>query len=313
MNQQQLPSQRQTLSYIRDLLFSRGLSPKSKMGQNFLIDLNLLGLIVQTAELDRHDAVLEVGTGTGSLTSRLCDGAGTVVSVELAHDFHKMATEELAHRDNVTLIHADILAGKNVTNPDVLAAWDRQAKSAGCTRKKLVANLPYVVATPVIANLLIAGLDIERMVVMVQWEMAERLTAVPSTKGYGALAVLVQNLAEVQIIRRLAPTVFWPQPKVDSAIILIKTNPEKRKLVANTVQFRAFLRDLYTHRRKHLRSAIAGWPTGRKDKKEVDAKLKEIGIDGTMRAESLDLEQHRRLFEAFRDDLPSAGGGDEIL
>ena len=303
MNQQKLPSPRQTLSYIRDLLFDRGLSPKSKMGQNFLIDLNLLELILQTAELDRHDAVLEVGTGTGSLTSRLSDEAGAVVTVELAHDFHKMAAEHLAHRDNVTLIRGDILAGKNVTNPGVLAAWAERAAAAGCTRKKVVANLPYVVATPVIANLLIAGLDIERMVVMVQWEMAERLTAVPSTKGYGALAVLVQNLAEVQIIRRLAPSVFWPQPKVDSAIILIRTNPEKRKLVSNTVQFRAFLRDLYTHRRKILRAALSSWPTGRKDKKTVDAKLTELGIDGTVRAESLDLEQHRRLFEAFREDL----------
>ena len=279
MTPQPLPSQRQTLSYIRDLLYSRGLSPKNKMGQNFLIDLNLLELIVQTAELDKQDAVLEVGTGTGSLTSRLCDEAGAVVSVELARDFHKMASELLARRTNLGLICADVLERKNEMNPDVMAEWDRRALAVGCSRKKLVANLPYVVATPVIANLLIARGDIERMVVMVQWEMAARLTAEPETKEYGALAVLVKRLAEVKIIRRLAPSVFWPTPKVDSAIILIRLAAEKRSRIADVTRFREFLRDLYTHRRKNLRQSISGWPGGRRDKKEVDAKLSELGID----------------------------------
>lgn len=293
------PTPRQTLSYIRNLLLSRRLSPKSKLGQNFLIDLNLLDLIVQTAELDKQDAVLEVGTGTGGLTARLADEAGAVVSVELDTDFARMASETLRGRPNLSLMNADILARKNEMNPDVIREWDRVAAAAGCARKKLVANLPYVVATPVIANLLISGVAIERMVVMVQWEMAERLTAAASTKDYGALAVLVQSLADVKVVRRLAPSVFWPKPQVDSAIVLVKPDPEKRKLVPDVPRFRAFLRDLYTHRRKNLRQALAGWPGGRKDKKEIDAKLAELGFDGTMRAETLDLAQHRRLFEAF--------------
>jgi 16S rRNA (adenine1518-N6/adenine1519-N6)-dimethyltransferase len=177
--------------------------------------------------------------------------------------------------------------------------WDRRAVMAGSTRKKLVANLPYVVATPVIANLLIADAAIERMVVMVQWEMAERLTALPNTKEYSSLAVLVQSLADIKIVRRLPPTVFWPQPKVDSAIVVIKPDAEKRKEIVDTTRFRAFLRDLYTHRRKNLRQALSGWPSGRKDKKEVDAKLAGLAIDGSLRAESLNLVQHRRLYLAF--------------
>jgi 16S rRNA (adenine1518-N6/adenine1519-N6)-dimethyltransferase len=299
MTSQPVPSQRQTLSFLRDLLYSRGLSPKSKMGQNFLIDLNLLDLIVDTAELTKEDAVLEVGTGTGSLTGRLCDRAGTVVSIELAPDFYKMASEMLAGRTNLSLLLGDVLARKNEMNPEVLAEWENRRASAGCTRKKLVANLPYVVATPVIANLLIADPNIERMVVMVQWEMAERLTAVPCTKEYSALAVLANSLAEVKIVRRLAPTVFWPQPKVDSAIVLIRPDAIKRGLIADVARFRVFLRDLYTHRRKTLRQSLVGWPSGRKDKKEVDAKLVEIGIDGTTRAEMLGLDQHRQLWHAF--------------
>jgi 16S rRNA (adenine1518-N6/adenine1519-N6)-dimethyltransferase len=269
------------------------------MGQNFLIDLNLLDLIIATAELDKHDAVLEVGTGTGSLTARLCDHAGAVVSVELDTDFLRMASEMLAGRGNLSLMNADALARKNEMNPAVLKEWERIASAAGCTRRKLIANLPYVVATPVIANLLISDVPIERMVVMVQWEMAERLTADVATKDYGALAVLVQSLAEVTIVRRLAPSVFWPKPKVDSAIVFIKPSAAMRKKVSDPPKFRAFLRDLYTHRRKNLRQALAGWPSGRKDKKEVDTRLAKLGYDGTARAETLDLEQHRRLFEAF--------------
>jgi 16S rRNA (adenine1518-N6/adenine1519-N6)-dimethyltransferase len=299
MTPEQLPSPRQTLSYIRYLLQAHGLSPKNKMGQNFLIDLNLLDLVLQTAELGREDAVLEVGTGTGSLTARLCDEAGAVVSVELDLDFSRMASELLAGRGNLSLLHADILERKNETNPDVLKEWDRCAAAAGCTRRKLVANLPYVVATPVIANLLIAGLDIERMVVMVQWEMAERLVAEPGTKEYSSLAVLVQSLAEVRVIRRLPPSVFWPKPKVDSAIVHIRPDAEKRQLIPDPAAYRAFLRDLYTHRRKNLRQALVGWPGGKRDKKEVDAKLVELGFDGLRRAETLDLAQHRRLFMAF--------------
>jgi 16S rRNA (adenine1518-N6/adenine1519-N6)-dimethyltransferase len=299
MTQPDIPSPRQTLSYIRHLLQSRGIQPKNKLGQNFLVDLNLLDLIVQTAELTREDAVLEVGTGTGSLTSRLSDHAGAVVSVEIAADFHKLAQGPLMGRPNVTLIHADALERKNEMNPGVMSAWEEAARNAGCTRRKLIANLPYAVATPVIGNLLICDVPIERMVVMVQMELAERMTALPSTKDYSSLAVLVQSLADVQIVRRLGPQVFWPMPKVDSAIVHIHPNAEKRALIPDPRRYRAFLRDLYTHRRKNLRQAIAGWPSGRKDKKEVDAKLAELGIDGSMRAETLDLEQHRRLCQAF--------------
>jgi 16S rRNA (adenine1518-N6/adenine1519-N6)-dimethyltransferase len=304
MNPAPLPPPRQTQSYVQHLLQSRRLIPKNKMGQNFLIDLNLLELVVSTAELSREDSVLEVGTGTGSLTSRLADSAGAVTTVELDPNFHRMAASILAARPNVSLVHADALARKNELNPQMLSEWDRMTLKADCIRRKLVANLPYAVATPVIANLLITGIEIERMVVMTQWEMAERLAAASDTKDYGSLAVLVQSLARVQIVRRLAPSVFWPRPKVDSAIVMIRPDLELRKNVPDAKRFRAFLRDLYTHRRKNLRQAIAGWPSGRQDKKEVDAVLERLGIDGSKRAETLSLEDHRRLAEAFAHLTP---------
>ncbi len=156
-----------------------------------------------------------------------------------------------------------------------------------------------MIATPLISNLLIAGTEIERMVVMVQWEIAERMRAVPNTKDYNALSILVQSVADVEVVRKVLPSNFHPRPKVDSAIVLIKPNAEKRAKVGDVPKFRAFLRDLYVHRRKNLRQALVGWPSGHRDKKDVDAKLAELGIDGTVRSEALDLSQHLRLAEVF--------------
>ncbi len=295
------PSPRQTLSYLRGLLQAHGLEPKSKLGQNFLIDLNLLDLICRAAELSPEDAVLEVGSGTGSLTALMADRAGCVFSVEVDREIQKIAEHIVGGRPNVRLYLGDALARKNELNPDVMAGWDDLTKRFNCSRRKLVANLPYVIATPVISNLLLADTPIERMVVMVQWEIGERMQAKPGTKDYNALSVLVQSVADVEIVRKVLPTNFFPRPKVDSAIVMIRPNAAKRAKVGELTRWRAFLRDLYVHRRKNLRQALAGWPSGRKDKHEVDAKLAHLGLDGTLRSETLDVEQHLRLFEAFAD------------
>lgn len=296
---QDLPSQRQTLSFLQNLFKTYGLEARSKLGQNFLIDLNLIDLIGRTAELSKTDAVLEVGTGTGSLTARLASEAGKVVTIEIDATFQPVAQEVVGKRENVRYLRGDCLAKKSELNPKMLAAWDEAAKRPGIECRKLVANLPYVIATPLISNLLCSEIPIERMVVMVQWEIAERLRANVGTKDYNALSILVQSVADVETIRKVAPTNFFPKPKVDSAIVMIKPNVLKRKLVGDVVKFRDFLRDLYVHRRKNLRGALAGSPRGRRDKKVVDARLFELGIDGNVRAEALDLESHRRLCEAF--------------
>ena len=133
------------------------------------------------------------------------------------------------------------------------------------------------------------GPPVERMVVMVQWEIAERLRAAVGTKDYNALSVLVQSIADVEVVRKVAPSNFFPRPQVDSAIVKIVPNAEKRAVVGDVAKFRAFLRDLYVHRRKNLRQALAGSPRGRRDKSEVDAKLAALGIDGSLRSEALDI------------------------
>ena len=294
-----LSSSRQTLSYLRNLFAERGIRPKNKLGQNFLIDLNLLDLILRSAELTRDDLVLEVGSGTGSLTVRLLEEAGAVVSVEIDPAFASLTDEEVRQRDRVALLSADVLKNKNELNPDVLRAITDLAQRCGTHVVKLVANLPYSVAVPVLTNLLLGDLAIERMVVTVQWEIAERLLAGPNTKDYGALAVLVQSLADVELVRRLPPKVFWPRPQVDSAIVCIRPSAAKRAHVGDPRRFRAFLRDLYVHRRKNLRGALVSLPNRDRSKSEVDARLAELGIDGALRAETLDLEQHLHLSQAF--------------
>jgi 16S rRNA (adenine1518-N6/adenine1519-N6)-dimethyltransferase len=292
-------STRQTLSYLRNLFEERGIRPKNKLGQNFLIDLNLIDVLLRAAELTHDDLALEVGSGTGGLTVRLLEEAGAVVSVEMDPAFAALTDEAVTARDRVSLLHADVLKSKNEINPDVFRAIESLRERTGCTQVKLVANLPYAVATPVISNLLLSELPVERMVVTVQWEIAERLMATPGVKEYAALAVLVQSLADVALVRRLPPTVFWPRPQVDSAIVCVRPDAEKRARVGDVMRFRNFLRDLYVHRRKNLRGALVSFPDKRSSKDEVDRKLTEMGIDGTTRAEALDIEQHLRLCGIF--------------
>ena len=229
---------RQTLSYLRNLFDERGLKPKGKLGQNFLIDLNLLDVLLRAAELTKDDIVLEVGTGTGGLTARLADQARAVLGVEIDPAFVTLTEEATAHAGNVFLLHADVLQGKNEINPRVFGALQDVRRRSNCQpdgeepcRLKLVANLPYAAATPLIGNLLLTELPFERMAVTVQWEIAERLTAQPGTKDYGSLAVLVQSLADVEIVRRLPPSVFWPRPQVASAFVLIRPSAAKRARV----------------------------------------------------------------------------------
>ena len=140
------------------------------------------------------------------------------------------------------------------------------------------------------------------MVVTVQWEIAERLLASPGGKEYGALAVLVQALADVELIRKLPPSSFWPKPQVESAIVRIRPSPVKRARVADPLALRIFLRDLYAHRRKNLRGALLACPQRahvKEAKLEVDAGLGKLGFDSACRAETLDVEQHLALFAVF--------------
>jgi 16S rRNA (adenine1518-N6/adenine1519-N6)-dimethyltransferase len=293
------PAPRQTQSYLRQLFAQHNLHPKNKLGQNFLIDLNLIDFLVRAADLSRADLVLEVGTGTGSLSARLAELAGSVLTVEIDPAFHELARDSLQDHKSVRLLLMDVLKNKNRLNPEVLANLEELQQTYRPQKLKLVANLPYAVATPVLSNLLLEGVPFERMVATVQWEIAEKLIAEPSTKEYGALAVMMQSLADVEVLRKLPASVFWPRPQVESGIVRIIPNAEKRKQVSDVQRLRNFLRDLYSHRRKNLRGALISMTGKQHEKTVVDAKLAELGYAGTERAETLTIAQHLQLCEAF--------------
>ena len=236
---------------------------------------------------------------------RLIELAGGLVSVEIDPAFATLTAELVGthyhlygngrtpagvSQENCKLIHADALENKNTLNPDIVTDLRDLLAQPGLGPLKLVANLPYAVAVPVIANLLLTDLPIERMVVMVQWEIAERLMAVPSTKDYASLAVLVQSIADVTLVRKVMPDGLLAAARRSSRpSCMIRPDAAKRAQVGDVLRFRNFLRDLYVHRRKSLRAALVGMPSGRLPKPEVDARLAELGIDGTVRAEALDV------------------------
>jgi 16S rRNA (adenine1518-N6/adenine1519-N6)-dimethyltransferase len=294
-------SNRQTISYLNRRFRQVGLEPNKRHGQNFLIDLNLVRMIADTGDIQPNDAVLEIGTGTGSLTAMMAEKAGRVVTVEIDEHLHQLAKEELEPFHNVVMLRQDALRNKNNLSPTVLEPirdWVQGGPGRGF---KLVANLPYNVATPIISNLLMLAEPPTLISVTIQKELGERMMAQPSTKDYSALSIWVQALCDVTMVRVLPPTVFWPAPKVDSAIMRIEPIPAKRAAIPNLAFFHSFTRALFFHRRKFLRSVIISAFKEQLNKVQVDAVLAEIPFyRATSRAEELTVAQIQELSERFR-------------
>lgn len=286
---------RQTVSFLRQRFEAAGVRPRTRYGQCFLIDLNLLDILVDAADLGPDDVVLEVGTGTGSLTQLMAPRVAAVVTVEIDRQLFQLASEELFSLENVDMLGLDALQNKNRLNPAVLDAVFERLEAAPNRRLKLVANLPYNVATPVISNLL--GLDRapHSMTVTVQKEVADRLTARPGTKDYGALSIWVQGQCAAEVVRTMPPTAFWPRPKVESAIVRLVLDPARRRQIPDRPFFHDFVRALFRHRRKLLRSELVGFFQGQLDKRQIDTVLESVGLSPRARAEQLDVDRALRL------------------
>lgn len=234
----------QTLGDIKSLLTAHGLRPKHRFGQNFLHDANQMRRILEAADVRPGELVLEVGPGTGALSERLLEAGAAVVAVEVDADLEPILRDRTAaFGDRFTLLVADVLAGKHELNPDL-------ARLLGGRPFKLIANLPYNVASPLLVNLAVDFPGMTLAIVMVQREVADRLAAKPGGKDYGPLSVIVQTLCEVQRVATLAPGCFWPPPDVHSAVV--KLTRRAQPLTDDPKALSALLHTLFSKRRKQL-------------------------------------------------------------
>jgi len=295
-------TERQTRSYLMQLFERHGIHPRWKLGQNFLIDLNIIEFIVREAELTCRDVVLEVGPGTGGMTTFMAREAGHVISVELDHNLYQLAQAATQPFQNVTLLNQDALRNKNHLAENVLEIVSRELAMDPDRQLKLVANLPYSVATPVISNLLATDFPLALMVVTIQYELGERMQAVPGSADYGALSVWLQSQCEVRILKKLPPSVFWPRPKVDSAVVKITPNIIARNRIHDRAFFHEYIRRVFLHRRKLLRGVLATmFPE--LDRSTIGTILSRQHLSESARAEELGVDEHVHLARELQAEL----------
>ena len=249
------PPHVQTKREIEDMLGCLGMTPRKRFGQNFLIDGNLMRRLVQSAGLTKNDFVIEVGAGTGGLTDLLARFAGRVVCVEIDRGLQQFLDDRFDEADHVRIVRGDVLAGKHGLNAELQAVLaDHPPESPGGV--KLVANLPYQIATPLIMNLLVDYPIVSRMCFTVQAEVGERIVAPPGGKTYGPLAIVTQTLARVETVCRIGPAAFWPRPKVDSSMMRIEVGGGPLTSIEQAREFSSLVRRAFDHRRKTLRSSL---------------------------------------------------------
>jgi 16S rRNA (adenine1518-N6/adenine1519-N6)-dimethyltransferase len=290
-----------TKSMLKVLFEERGIRIKKQWGQNFLIDQNLLQFIVKTAELSRNDVVLEIGAGTGSLTRLLAQKAGHVFAVEVDRKLFEILEETLKDFNNVTLINRDILKSKHHIQPEIVEAISDHVSTAnsstGDSYVKVIANLPYYISTPIIIDLLQEILPIRTMILMLQRDTTDRIMAHPGTKDYGVLSIMTRLFAEVKVLKKLSPQVFWPVPLVDSAIVKMKVN---RHTYVDTIRdYRGFhdvVRSIYSSRRKTISNSLLSLCSSHGIKKnetrqDLMAILERVGIRPDSRGEELEIEK----------------------
>lgn len=259
--------------------FSKGL------GQNFLIDDNILDKIVEGAEITEDDVVIEVGPGIGTLTQHIAETAKKVVAIEIDDRLIPILEETLGEYDNVSIVHGDVL------KVDLKALIKEHF---GDQKPKVVANLPYYVTTPIIMRFLEESIPVSDLVVMIQKEVADRMVSDPNCKEYGALSVAVQYYSEPRIVTKVPPSVFIPQPKVESTVIRLRVLENPKVQVQNHKLFFNTLKSGFGKRRKTLLNALSSGNLGM-GKDAIREALEESGIEPRRRAESLSIEEFAKL------------------
>jgi 16S rRNA (adenine1518-N6/adenine1519-N6)-dimethyltransferase len=268
----------QTLSDIKTMLAARGIHPRKRFGQNFLIDHQKLTQIVEAANITSGDIVLEVGPGTGVLTEAMLEAGANVIAAEVDRDMCAILRERLGDNERFTLIEGDAMAGKHVVAPAITQALPAIDPTSDIPHPtfKLIANLPYSIASPLLATLVLDHPAMTGAVVMVQREVGDRLAATTG-RNFGPLSVVVQAGCEVERIAVLPPGCFWPAPQVDSVVIRLR-----RRTTALTDDLHglaALAQQLFQKRRKQIGSVLG------RDRTYPP------GIEPSMRPEQLTVEQ----------------------
>jgi 16S rRNA (adenine1518-N6/adenine1519-N6)-dimethyltransferase len=274
----------QTKHEIQALLAGISGRPRHRFGQHFMIDGNLVRLVADAGQIEGGDLTIEIGPGTGTLTEELLARGADVLAVEIDTNLADLLEHRFA-KAQFRLIRGDALAGKHALNPDVRSAV-AVAKSRGRT-VRLVANLPYNIAAPVVIESMIGGVDL--LAFTVQKEVADRLRAAPGTEDYGPLSIVAQLLSRVEVLRTLPPDAFWPKPKVHSALVRLVRDD---RLGERATALSTFVHRLFSARRKMLKKslALAG--------ADAQSALTSTGIAGDIRPEELSPEQCMSLYLA---------------
>lgn len=275
-------------------------SPKKQLGQNFLVDANIIQRIISCADLSDQDEVLEIGPGTGSLTREILKHAHSLTAIELDHELSVRLAQQFKTISNFNLVNDDVL---KVDMVDVLEKNFNNKQSI-----KLVANLPYYITNPILKLLIRTNLGLahpfKKILIMIQKEVAQRLVAEVGNRSYGSLSILVQYYMRVKIEFTVPPSAFYPRPKVDSAVIsLIPTeNKHKHVLDISESHFFKFIQQCFNHRRKNILNNLHSIYT-KSDKLVLTKVLDEVGINPSFRPERLtvddfikianDLHQHK--------------------
>ncbi|MEF3306536.1 16S rRNA (adenine(1518)-N(6)/adenine(1519)-N(6))-dimethyltransferase RsmA [Paenibacillus sp. GYB003] len=275
----------------KEVIRKHGFTLKKSLGQNFLTDANILHKIAASAGLDSAKGVLEIGPGIGALTQQLAKAAGKVVAVEIDGRLLPILEETLAPYPHVSVVHGDVL------KIDLDALW--REHFSGCSKVSVVANLPYYVTTPIIMKLLDRKLPLEYIVVMIQREVAERMSAKPGGKEYGSLSIAVQYYAETEIVAIVPPTVFIPQPNVDSAVIRLKLREAPPVHVEDEALFFDVVHACFAQRRKTISNNLLAGLFDKASKPAMEAILADCGIDPSRRGETLAIDEYARLSNAI--------------
>lgn len=270
-------------SYVKEIIDKYNFRFSKGLGQNFLIDGNIVRKICEEGEVSKEDDILEIGPGIGTLTEELSYKANKVVAVELDKSLFPILDETLAGCNNVEIVPGDIL------KIDLPKLFSEKFESENI---KIVANLPYYITTPIIGRLLEEELDIDSILVMVQSEVAERMKASPGTKDYGSLSVFVQYYTDPEIVLSVPKTAFMPRPNVDSAVIKLKIRKEKIELKDRETFFKVVKAAFSQRRKTILNSLSSGLKT---DKATIRAILEKADIDPKLRAENLTIEDFSKI------------------